>query len=118
MDKYRILFVIVSGPEEFEKARQALRIARNIAREKFAEDVRILFVGPGVRLLAPSNSHYKLVNDYLTELNDLHVYVAVCTGNLKAYNLEEKINKHLVVTDDATAVVSEAASKGYTILTF
>ncbi len=118
MGGYKILFVVVSGPEEFEKARQALRIARNIARKKFAEDVRILFVGPGVRLLAPSNSYYKLVDDYLAELNDLHVYVAVCAGNLKAYNLEEKINKRLVIEDDATAVISEAASKGYTILTF
>jgi hypothetical protein len=114
----RVLFVVLSGPSEVEKARQALRIARNMAKEKFVDDVRMLFVGPGTTLLDPSNPHYSLVENYLKALNELEVYVAVCAGNARAYNLDEKIDKQLVVMDDSTAVLAEAVAKGYVIVTF
>jgi len=114
----RVLFVILSGPSEVEKARQALRIARNIAKEKFADDVRMLFVGPGTALLDPSNPHYPLVEHYLKALSELKVYVAVCAGNAKVYNLEEKIDRQLVIMDDSTAVLAEAVAQGYVIVTF
>ncbi|MEM1943470.1 MAG: DsrE family protein [Candidatus Caldarchaeum sp.] len=113
----KFLFIIVSGPEEVEKARQGLRIARNMAREKMAE-VRMLFIGPGVHLLDPQNPHYKMVKDYLTALNEAGAYVAACAGNLKAYNLHERIDRNLVVADDSTAVVAEAAGKGYHVVSF
>jgi hypothetical protein len=112
----RVLFVVLSGPSEVEKARQALRIARNMA--KFVDDVRMLFVGPGTTLLDPSNPHYSLIENYLKALNELKVYVAVCAGNARAYNLDEKIDKQLVVMDDSTAVLAEAVAKGYVIVTF
>ncbi|MEM1946883.1 MAG: DsrE family protein [Candidatus Caldarchaeum sp.] len=118
MNDSKILFIIVSGPDEVEKARQGLRIARNIAREKLAKEVRVLFLGPGIYLLDPSNKHYKLVSDYLTALRESGVHVAACAGNLKAYGLEEKFDKKLVVADDAAAVVAEAASRGFITATF
>ncbi|MDW7977663.1 MAG: hypothetical protein RMH74_02535, partial [Candidatus Caldarchaeum sp.] len=64
MKNSKVLFIIASGPQEIERARQGLRIARNMAREKLAT-VKILFVGPGVYLLDPANPHYRLVQDYL-----------------------------------------------------
>ncbi|MEM2236961.1 MAG: DsrE family protein [Candidatus Caldarchaeum sp.] len=118
MNGSKILFIIVSGPAEIEKARQGLRIARNIVREKLAQEVRVLFVGPGAHLLDPSNTHYKLVCDYLTALKEKGVYVAVCSGNLRAYGLDEKVDKQLVIADDSTAVVAEAASTGFIVITF
>ena len=114
----KVLFVILSGPNEVEKARQALRIARNMAREKIVEDVRILFLGPGATLLDPSNPHYSLIENFLRALNQLKVYVAVCAGNAKVYNLEEKIDRQLVIMDDSMAVFAEAVEKGYSVATF
>ncbi|MEM2872294.1 MAG: DsrE family protein [Candidatus Caldarchaeum sp.] len=117
MKDLKVLFIIVSGPEEVERARQGLRIARNMAREKMAE-VKMLFIGPGVYLLDPQNPHYKMVKDYLTALNEAGAYVAACAGNLKAYNLYEKIDRNLVIADDSTSVVAEAAGKGYSVISF
>jgi len=113
----KVLFIILSGPDEIEKARQGLRIARNMARERMAE-VRMLFLGPGVHLLDPHNPHYKMVKDYLTALNEARAYVAACAGNLKAYNLDDKIDRNLVIADDSTTVVVEAAEKGYYVVSF
>lgn len=118
MNQPKILFIIVSGPDEIEKARQGLRIARNIVREKLAKEVRVLFLGPGTRLLDPSNKHYKLVSDYLMDLKESGVYIAACAGNLRAYGLEEKLDRQLVMADDSTAVVAEAVANGFVTATF
>ncbi|BAJ51212.1 hypothetical protein CSUB_C1361 [Candidatus Caldarchaeum subterraneum] len=118
MTQTRILFVILSGPNDFEKARQGLRIARNIAKEKIATEVKLLFVGPGTTLLDPDNQHYDIVKHYATELNQAGARCTVCAGNLRVYKLEEKIDKNLFIADDSTAVVAEAALNGFTILTF
>jgi len=113
----KLLFIILSGPEDIERARQGLRIARNIIREKLAKSLRLLFVGPGVRLLDPDNPHYDLVKNFLAEIVG-HAYIAACAGNLRAFNLESKVDKNLVVFDDSTAVVAEAVSEGFTVITF
>ncbi|MDW8084402.1 MAG: DsrE family protein [Candidatus Caldarchaeum sp.] len=118
MNDSRLLFVIISGPDQFEKARQALRIARNTAKERHAKEVRILFLGPGAKLLDPDNPHYDLVRKYASEMKEAGVYMAVCAGNLRAYGLYEKFDKTLFIADDSTAVVAEAASNKFIIMTF
>lgn len=118
MKKPGVLFIIVSGPEEIEKARQGLRIARNIAREKFVDEIRMLFLGPGARLLDPENPHYDIVRKYAGEMKEQGVRLLVCAGNLRAYNLYEKFDRSLFVADDSTAAVVEAVKEGLTVLTF
>ncbi|MEM4573583.1 MAG: DsrE family protein [Candidatus Caldarchaeum sp.] len=118
MTKPGVLFIILSGPEEIEKARQGLRIARNMAREKIVNEIRMLFLGPGARLLDPDNIHYDLVRKYAAEMKEQGVKLLVCTGNLKAYNLYEKFDKSLFIADDSTATVVEAMTQGLAVLTF
>ncbi|MEM4417848.1 MAG: DsrE family protein [Nitrososphaerota archaeon] len=113
-----ILFVIVSGPNEFEKARQGLRAARNLKRGRLVEDVRVFFVGPGVLLLDRENENYGLVEEFLQAYKQYGVRASACAGNLRVYGLEEKIDKNLVIADDTAAVLAEAVAEGLTIATF
>lgn len=118
MSETRLLFVILSGPDEIEKARQGLRVARNAAKEGHVGEVRMLFLGPGASLLDPDNPHYELVKKYASEMKEAGVYLAVCAGNLRAYGLYEKFDKSLFIADDSTAVITEAAIKNFVIITF
>jgi hypothetical protein len=113
-----ILIVIVSGPNEFEKARQGLRAARNLKKGRMVENVRVFFVGPGVSLLDRENKNYGLVEEFLKALKQHGVRVSACAGNLRAYGLEGKIDKNLVIADDTAAVIAEAVTEGLTIATF
>lgn len=114
----KILIVIISGWDSFEKARQGLRIARNMMRGKMLEELSMLFLGPGVTLLDTTAENYAIVERFLRELNELGVIPRVCHGNLKVYGLEDKFDKQLVVTDDAATVVAEHINRGFTVITF
>ena len=114
----KLLIIIVSGWDSFERARQGLRIARNLMRGRMVDELSILFVGPGVSLLDTTAENYKTVESFLKELKEQGVLPRVCHGNLKVYGLEDKFDKQLVVTDDAATVVAEYVSKGFTVATF
>jgi len=113
-----ILIVILSGPGEFERARQGLRMARNLKRGRMVDHVRVFFLGPGVQLLDRDNPVYTMVEQFLKSLKDLGILASACAGNLRVYGIEEKLNKNLVIADDAAAVFAEAVAEGLTIATF
>lgn len=114
----KLLVVITSGWDSFERARQGLRIARNLVKGRMVDEVGILFVGPGVTLLDTSAENYGVVKRFLKELKEYGVLPRVCHGNLKVYGLENRFDKQLVVADDAATVVAEHISRGFTIATF
>lgn len=118
MSSSRVLFIILSGPDDIEKARQGLRIARNLAKEKHVAEITVLFLGPGAMLLDPSNPHYNLVKHYAEEMKQFGVKLLVCAGNLRAYNIYDKLNKNLFIADDSTAVIVEAIMQKFAIISF
>ncbi|MEM3097057.1 MAG: DsrE family protein, partial [Nitrososphaerota archaeon] len=85
-----LLVVIISGPAEFEKARQGLRAARNLKRGKMLDTVRVFLVGPGVLLLDRENIIYSSVEEWLKTLKEVGVQVSACAGNIRVYGLQDK----------------------------
>ena len=102
-----ILAIILSGWEEMERARQGLRVARNIKRGNMLSSVSILFLGEGVKLLDRKAENYPFIEKYLREFQELQVNVYACQGNIKAYGLEDRVDRNLVIMDDAATVISE-----------
>lgn len=113
-----LLVVILSGPTDFERARQGLRAARNLKRGNMLDVVRVFLLGPGVQLLDRESSIYPTMEEWLKTLRAVGVPVAACAGNIRAYGLEEKIDKNLVTADDTAAAFAEAVEQGLTIATF
>ena len=114
----KLLVIIVSGWEDFEKARQGLRVARNLARGGMVDGLGMLFLGPGVNLLDRTAENYSVVESFLKELREKGVVIRACHGNLRVYGLEDRFDKNLVVADDAATVVAEYISKGFAVATF
>ncbi len=113
-----ILLVILSGPGEFERARQGLRVARNLKRGRMVDHVRVFFLGPGVQLLDRDNPIYPMVESFLKSLRELNIPTSACAGNLRVYGIDEKLDKNLVIADDAAAVFAEAIAEAFTIASF
>ncbi len=61
---------------------------------------------------------YHEVEMFLRELSNLGVMMSACAGNMRVYEIEDKIDKQLIVADDAATVVAEHVSKGLELVTF
>ena len=114
----KLLVIVMSGWDYFERARQGLRVARNLVRGRMVDELGVLFLGPGVLLLDITAKDYGTVERFLRELREHGVIVRACHGNLRVYGLEDKFDKSLVMADDAATVVAEHLARGFTIATF
>ncbi|MDJ0269990.1 MAG: DsrE family protein [Aigarchaeota archaeon] len=114
----KLLIIILSDHENYERARQGLRVARKIKRGNMLSEVKILFLGPGVKLLDKTDARYSNVEHFLKEYQQLGITILACAGNIRAYGLEEKIDRTLVIEDDAATVVAENVSKNYNVISF
>lgn len=81
-------------------------------------DVRVLFFGPGVQLLDPTDSNYPRLESSLKELSQLKVNVSACVSNVSKYGLNEKLDRNLVVAEEAAFLISDHVKKGYQTISF
>ena len=118
----KILFTIISGPNNINKARWGLRMALNTFThpygEKIIDEVRVLLFCDGVKLIDPSSKHYTEVKERINDLVKAGVKVVSCVSIAKPYGLVEMNNSLGVECVHASAYVAQCVSEGFTTITF
>ncbi len=118
----KILFTIISGPEDINKARWGLRMALNTFThpygEKLIDQVRVLLFCDGVKLVDPSSRYYTEVKERIDDLVNAGINVVSCVSIAEPYGLVEE-NKLLgIECVHASAYVAQCVSEGFTTMTF
>lgn len=114
----KALVIILAGRNDIDRAQQGLVYAKNARRLKLLSHVKVLFFGPGVELLDPDKEHYPRVELLLKELGGLEVGVSACISNVGKYGLGEKLNRELVLAEEAAFLISDAIKNGYQVISF
>lgn len=114
----KLLVIILAGRNDLDRARQGLAFAKNARKLGLMADVQVLFFGPGVQLLDPGDSNYRELEASLKEFGQLKVGVAACVSNIGKYGLTEKLDRTLVVAEEAAFLISDHVKKGYQTVSF
>lgn len=112
------MVVILAGKNDLDRAGQGLVFAKNAKRLNILSDVKVLFFGPGVELLDPEGQPYSEVESTLNELKRLKVGVSACVSNLKKYRLGDKLDRNLVIAEEAAFLISDHVKNEYQLISF
>jgi hypothetical protein len=118
----KILFTIISGPEDINKARWGLRMALNTFThpygEKLIDEVRVLLFCDGVKQVDPAHRHYSDVKERIDDLVNAGIEVVSCVSIAEPYGLLEASKSLGVECVHASAYVAQCVSEGFTTMTF
>lgn len=118
----KLLFVILSGPENVNKIRWGLRMAFNIYThpygEKILDDVRVLLFCDGVKIVDPNNRHYEEFSKRLLDLTKVGVEVTSCVSIAEPLGLFEDTISLGIECVHASVYVAQSVREGFTIITF
>lgn len=106
----KVAFLILS--DDPARAVPGLVMASRMKANRGA-DVRVLFFGPGVRLVASG-----AVDEQLQVLREVGVLPKACAANVEQYGVGEQIGSRPVELLAAGAEVEEFHRMGYTVLSF
>jgi hypothetical protein len=118
----KILFTIISGPKDINKARWGLRMALNTFThpygEKLIDEVRVLLFCDGVKLVDPSSRHFSEVKERIDDLVNAGIEVASCVSIAEPLGLVDVSNSLGIQCVHASAYVAQCVSEGFTSMTF
>ena len=106
----KVAFLILS--DDPARALPGLVMAARMKANRGA-DVRVLFFGPGVKLVASGAA-----DEQLEALRAADVGAKACAANVEQYGLAEEISARPVELLAAGAEVEDYARQGYTVLSF
>jgi hypothetical protein len=69
-------------------------------------------------LLDPSENNYSDMQALLVDLGRLNVGVSACISNVHKYGLDERLDRKLVIADEAAFLISDHVKKGYQTISF
>ncbi|MFC1802895.1 DsrE family protein [Thermoproteota archaeon] len=118
----KILFMIISGTEDINKARWGLRMALNTFThpygDKLIDEVRVLLFCDGVKLVDPSHRYYSEVKERLSDLVNAGVEVASCISIAEPLGLVDESNSLGIECVHASAYVANCVHDGFNTLSF
>jgi len=118
----KLLIVILSGPEDVNRTRWALRMAMNMYThpygEKVLEDVKVLLFCSGVSIVDPSTPSYEELSRRLRDLKQSGVEVASCISIAEPLGLAVESKAQGIKLVHASVYVAEKVSEGYAVMTF
>ncbi len=114
----KLLVIILAGNNDLDRARQGLALAKNARKRDLMADVQVLFFGPGVQMLDPGDSNYSQLETNLKELSQLKVGLSACVSNIRKYGLDEKMDRNLVMAEEAAFLIADRVKKGYQTISF
>jgi hypothetical protein len=118
----KILFMIISGIEEINKARWGLRMALNTFThpygEKLIDEVRVLLFCDGVKLVEPSSNHYIEIKNRIFDLINADIEVVSCISIAEPLGLVDETNSLGIKCVHASAYVAKCVREGFNTITF
>ncbi len=110
-------FLLVVKSQDQLNVNTAVNVANGL-KTMGAEDVKMVFLGPGITALDRKSKLSEIVNKNVDALKKNSVKVYACEMAMKNYNVSKE---ELVYTDEVSRgadVIVKLANEGYTILTF
>ncbi len=118
----KILFMIISGPEDINKASWGLRMAHNTFTHPYGEqlidEVRVLLFCDGVKLVDPSSRYYSEIKQRVEDLLQVGIEVVSCVSIAEPLGLVDLSNSLGVECVHASAYVAQSVSEGFNTITF
>ncbi|BFI73825.1 hypothetical protein YN1_8120 [Nanoarchaeota archaeon] len=110
-------FLVVIKSEDSLNVGTGLNVSQAL-KNLGAEDVKIVFLGPGIRVLTKNNQLSNLILNAKDNLNKLGVKVFACETAMKNYNISKEDLVYVDEISKGAEIILEHADRGYTILTF
>jgi hypothetical protein len=118
----KILFMITSGVDDFNKVRWGLRMALNTFihpyGEKIIDEVRVLLFCDGVKIVDPTNRYYSELRKRLLALKEAGIDVVSCVSIAEPLGLVDDSNSLGIACIHASAYVAQCVHEGFTIMSF
>ncbi|MCW3992192.1 MAG: DsrE family protein [Candidatus Bathyarchaeota archaeon] len=118
----KLLFVILSGPDNPNRVRWGLRMALNTYAHPYGErvldEVKVLLFCSGVSIVDPGAPSHEEFRKRLQDLREAGVEVASCVSIADPLGLVEGSKALGIKLVHASVYVAERVSEGYTVMTF
>ena len=113
-----ILYIIISGLNDYKKAIEGLRIAEYQVGEG-SHGVAIMLQGEGVNWLRDGDEDFrKEIQTSIGVVHELGAAVFVCGASLKEYGLTATMGAYNFLNSSAPQRISQVLSKDWQITTF
>lgn len=110
-------FLIVVKSQDQLNVNTAVNVAQGL-KMMGAQDVKMVFLGPGITALSKKNNVSEIVSKASENLKKMNITVYACEMAMKNYNVNKE---DLVYVDEISRgadVIVKFADNGYTVLTF
>ncbi len=118
----KLLFMILSGVDDINRARWGLRMALNTYThpygDKLIDEVRVLLFCDGVKLVDPSHRYYPEIKERLMDLTKAGIEVASCVSIAEPLGLVDEANSLGIECVHASAYVAQCVHDGFTTISF
>lgn len=112
-----LLVIISSGEESPDKAMTGLLYAINAKKNKWLDDVRLMFFGPSEQMVARTKPDSEL-GKFLKQAFDLGMAPIACKAISDGNNITTELKGLGIETEYVGTIISSYIKKDYQVLTF
>ena len=113
-----ILYIVISGPDAYQRASEGLRMAEYQAGDGI-HGVALMLQGEGVEWLREGDEEYrKEIQTSIGVVHELGVPVFVCGVSLNDRGLTATMNDYKFLNSSAPKRISQVVSKGWQVAIF
>ena len=118
MSSKGILYIIISGPNSYQRAMEGLRMAEYQSGDG-NHGVAIMLQGEGVEWLREGDETYrKEIQTSIGVVHELGAAVFVCGASLNEHGLTATMGDYNFLNSSAPKRISQVVTKGWQIATF
>lgn len=110
-------FLIVVKSQDQLNVNTAINVANGL-KMMGAEDVKMVFLGPGITALNKKNQLAEIIQKNIDGLKKNSIKVYACEMAMKNYNVNKEDLVYFDEISRGADVIVKLANEGYTILTF
>ncbi|MFP3346542.1 MAG: DsrE family protein [Sulfolobaceae archaeon] len=110
-------FLLVVKSQDQLNVNTAVNVAQGL-KMMGAQDVKIVFLGPGITALSKKNNVSEIVSKASENLKKMNITVYACEMAMKNYNVSKEDLVYVNEISRGADVIVKFADNGYTVLTF
>ncbi|BFH72268.1 DsrE family protein [Sulfurisphaera javensis] len=110
-------FLLVVKSQDQLNVNTAVNVAQGL-KMMGADDVKMVFLGPGITALNKKNDVSQIVNKAQENLKKMNITVYACEMAMKNYNVNKEDLIYFNEISKGADVIVKFANEGYQILTF
>ena len=118
MSSKGILYIVISGPENYKRAQEGLRIAEYQSGDG-SHGVALMLQGEGVEWLREGNEEFRQeIQTSIGVIHELGAPVFVCSASLNEKGLTASMKDYTFHNSSAPKRISQVVNKGWQLATF